>query len=117
MILAQGSASDIDWRTDGDARLVADFDGARGTLVLERDCDLTAFAPARRLLREAAALGVKDLRLDFSHVAFADTTAVRLALAAREELASAGGRVSIVGSPATLRVFELTQTSALFSLT
>ena len=88
----------------------------RAALVIDGDFDISGEPHARLLLREAVEAHVEALEIDFCAASFADCSAVRLALQAREDLGSYGGSVSVRAPRAVQRVFDLTRTAALVGL-
>src|SRR4051812_11765109 len=106
---------DTEWLVDEGVHLVLDREHRNATLVFDGDCDISSLAPTRRLVQQAAVAGVTDLAFDFTAVTFADTTAVRVALEVRDDLAGGAGCVSVYASASVKRIFELTNTTGLFA--
>src|SRR3712207_6062609 len=110
----------FDMRDAQTARAVAahlEVDGPqRAAIVIDGDFDIAGEPHARSLLREAVEAHVEALEIDFCAASFADCSAVRLALQAREEVGAYGGRLSVRAPRAVQRVFDLTQTTALVGL-
>jgi anti-anti-sigma factor len=81
---------------------------------LEGELDLAASAALRARVDSTAG---RPLLLDFEHVTFLDSSALRELLRARADLAARGDCLLIAGpSPAVLRLFELTHTLELFEI-
>ena len=78
--------------------------------------DLAVVEPLGELLRDAAEADVARLEIDLSGVSFADSNVVRLALQAREWVATKGAQVAIKAPPAIRRVFDLTGTADQFEI-
>ena len=90
---------------------------ARGAaLVIHGDFDISGEPHARMLLREAVDAHVPTLEIDFCGARFADCSAVRLALHARDEVGAYGGEVSVRAPRPVQRVFDLTRTAAVVGL-
>jgi anti-anti-sigma factor len=85
-------------------------------VVAAEACDIRLLEPVEQLIHEASAADVRDLHLDFERVSFADSTAVRIALKARDRIAAHGGRVTIKAPPQVRRLFEMTETDGLFTI-
>ena len=98
------------------ARLILDRERRAATIILEAACDMRVVDPVQALLREAAEADVRELELDFGRVPFADSTALNLALTARDHVAPKGGRVIVKAPPAVRRIFEVTKTADLFEI-
>jgi anti-anti-sigma factor len=101
---------------DQKARLILDRDQRAARIVFEAACDVAIVEEAEKLLREAADADVRRLELDFEKVPFADTTAVRLALLARDHIAAIGGQLIVKAPPPVRRVFDLTRTADRFEI-
>ena len=97
------------------AHLVLDGE-RRASLVIDGDFDIAGEPHARQLLREATAAHVHDLEIDFCAASFADCSAVRLALQARDEVAAYGGTRRVRVPRPVQRVFDLTRTAALVDI-
>jgi anti-anti-sigma factor len=94
-----------------------ELDDARfAAIVIDGDFDIASEPHARLLLREVVDARVPDVEIDFCRTGFADCSAVRLTLQAREQVAAYGGAVRVRASRSVQRVFDLTSTSSLVEM-
>ena len=91
-------------------------DARRAAIVIDGDFDIASEPHARLLLREVVDAQVPDVEIDFCSAGFADCSAVRLALHAREQVGAYGGAVRVRAPRSVQRVFDLTSTAALVDM-
>jgi anti-anti-sigma factor len=91
-------------------------DERSASIVIDGDFDIASEPHARMLLREVVDAHIRQLEIDFCNARFADCSAVRLALEARDEVGAYGGAVRVLAPRAVQRVFELTRTTGVVEL-
>jgi anti-anti-sigma factor len=91
-------------------------DDRSASIVIDGDFDIASEPHARMLLREIVEANIREVEIDFCNAAFADCSAVRLALQARDEVAAYGGAVRVRAPRAVQRVFDLTRTTGVVEL-
>jgi anti-anti-sigma factor len=91
-------------------------DRRSASIVIDGDFDIASEPHARMLLREVVDANIRDVEIDFCNADFADCSAVRLALEARDEIEAYGGAVRVRAPRAVQRVFDLTRTAGVVEL-
>lgn len=103
-------------RIEGAAAHLELDDARRASIVIDGDFDIAGEPHANVLLRQVVAAEVPDVEIDFCQASFADCSAVRLALQAREQVGAYGGEVRVRAPREVQRVFDLTSTAGLVEL-
>jgi anti-anti-sigma factor len=99
------------------AQLILDRERREARLVVKAaEVDLKVVEPLEKLLDQVDGTDVERLELDLAEVSFADSSVLRLAFKAHEQVALEGGKVVIKASSAVNRVFSLTETARLFEI-
>ncbi len=91
-------------------------DLASASIIIDGDFDIAGEPHARMLVREVAEAQIPKVEIDFCNATFADCSAVRLALHAREQISGYGGALRVRAPLPVQRVFDLTRTSGLVEL-
>ena len=91
-------------------------DHASALIIIDGDFDIAGEPHARMLVREVAEAHIPKVEIDFCNASFADCSAVRLALHAREEISAYGGALRVRAPLSVQRVFDLTRTAGVVEL-
>jgi anti-anti-sigma factor len=91
-------------------------DHASASIVIDGDFDIAGEPHARMLVREVVDAHIPEVEIDFCNANFADCSAVRLALHAREQVSAYGGALRVRAPEPVQRVFDLTRTSRVVEL-
>ncbi|HEY1359793.1 MAG TPA: STAS domain-containing protein [Thermoleophilaceae bacterium] len=82
------------------------------------DLDLAARPSLAEALERAVASGAHTLELDFTDVAFIDSTAIKVLVRAAVAVKERGGKLEVsVSSPNVLRIFAIAGVDRLFEVT
>ena len=91
-------------------------DDAIASIIIDGDFDIAGEPHARMLVREVAEAQIAEVEIDFCNATFADCSAVRLALHAREQVGAYGGALRVRAPRSVQRVFDLTRTARVVEL-
>ena len=113
------SAANVGERSesDGQFRLDVDLSSDNPVVVVSGDVDLHSAPELRERLASLVEGDALDVTVDLSDTTFVDSMGLGVLLAAKKQLATAGGELGlVVSSPEIRRVFEITMLDRVFTI-